>query len=104
MLDVYGKLGGGGEVEKRPRFRILQERGSLLVTTGGMYTDFLHGIGEVLVDEELGEDGIVNWSLLGDAEEFAEGRRERLTRVSLTFRDVLKVKKLGAGLNFLGKR
>ena len=103
VLDIYGKR-EVGEVEKRPRYRVLQERRSLLVTSGEMYKDFLHGIKEVLVDEGLREEGIANWTLLGDREEFAGGKFKRSTRVSLTFRDVLKVKSLGAGLRFLEKR
>ena len=97
MLDVYAK-----SERQKPPWRILQERRSLLVTTGDMYENWLHGIQGVLVDEEVGEEGIVNWGLVGSAE-FEEGRIVRETRVSLTFRDVLKVKKLGRGLAFLGK-
>lgn len=98
MLDVYAK-GKMGE----PKWRILQERRSLLVSVGKMYEECLHGISEVDVDGELEKGGVVNWDLLGSTNEFVEGRRMRGTRVSLTFRDVLKVKKLGKGLGFLGK-
>ena len=56
------------------------------------------------VDEGLDAGGVVNWEALGNQELFGEGRRERGTRVSLTFRDVLKVKRLGKGLGFLGRR
>lgn len=56
------------------------------------------------MDENLrGEGGLCNWRLLGDQEEFGEGRKRRETRVSLTFRDVVKVKKLGKGFGFLRK-
>ncbi len=91
--------------EKYPEWRILQERRSLLITTGELYEKYLHGIEGVEADENLGdgESGVCNWELLGDQGEFVEGRRKRETRVSLTFRDVLKVKKLGKGLGFLGK-
>jgi len=77
------------------KWKILQERRSLLVSTGEVYTDCLHGIEGVAVDEGLGPDSIVNWDMLEDKGGFEEGRRERGKRVSLTFRDVLKVKALG---------
>jgi alkylated DNA repair protein alkB family protein 6 len=73
--------------------RILQEPGSLLITTGAAYRDLLHGIEEVEVDEGLSPETVANWSLLGDAEGIVKngGRNERSTRTSLTYRDVLKV-------------
>jgi len=70
--------------------RILQEPGSLLITTGTVYTDYLHSIEEVEVDENLSEETVVNWSLLSDPEHW-RGDHKRETRTSLTFRDVLKV-------------
>jgi len=70
---------------------------SLLVTMGDMYTSYLHGIAEVMVDEDLGPETIANWGLLGDKEGFRSGRSERGTRISLTYRDVLKVVKVGGG-------
>jgi hypothetical protein len=45
------------------------------------------------VDENLNEDTVVNWSLLGDREGCA-GDLVREMRTSLTFRDVLKVVKI----------
>lgn len=104
VLDVYAKDKGDGGERQGPRWMILQERGSLLVTGGELYTGYLHGIREVVVDEGLGEEGVVNWGLLGDRGQFEEGRCVRGTRVSLTFRDVLKVKRVAGGLGFLGKR
>jgi len=71
--------------------RILQEPRSLLITTGPAYTDLLHGIASVEVDENLGPETVVNWNLLSNPGVFANGRNERETRVSLTYRDVLKV-------------
>ena len=47
------------------------------------------------MDEGLKPEGIVNWDLLGDRNGWTEGHGERGTRVSLTFRDVLEVKRLG---------
>ena len=46
---------------------------------------------------------VANWDLIHDKEVFQEGVKRRETRVSLTFRDVLKVKKLGKGLGFLAR-
>lgn len=108
VLDVYAKRDGAGdgvgERGEKPKWRIVQERGSLLVTAGELYTGFLHGIREVGVDEGLGEEGVVNWGLLGDRGQFEGGRCVRGTRVSLTYRDVLRVKRVAGGLGFLGKR
>ena len=98
VLDVYAK----GGVQGGPKWRVLQERRSLLITRGEMYEAWLHGIAGVEVDERLAE--VANWGLIGKKENFAEGRSVRGTRVSLTFRDVLKVKTLGKGLSFLGNR
>jgi len=85
-------------------WRILQEPRSLLITTGELYTECLHGISEVEVDENLGKGEIVNWDLLGDKVPFIEGRAVRETRVSLTFRDVNRVQKLGKAFGGLGRR
>ena len=74
---------------------------SLLITTDEMYRDYMHGIADAEVDENLGPETVANWSLLGNAESFANGRHVRDTRTSLTYRDVLKVSNLGAKLNLL---
>jgi alkylated DNA repair protein alkB family protein 6 len=73
--------------------RIFQEPRSLLITTGDAYGKLMHGIESVEVDENLNEDTVANWSLLDDRESIvqASGKSERGTRVSLTYRDVLKV-------------
>jgi alkylated DNA repair protein alkB family protein 6 len=73
--------------------RIVQEPRSLLITTGSAYNDLLHGISSVEVDENLNADTVANWHLLSDSSVFEEagGRHERGTRISLTYRDVLKV-------------
>lgn len=76
-------------------WRILQEPRSLLITRGEMYTDCLHGIAEVEVDVGLNGEEIANWCLLGDKADYAEGWKRRETRVSLTYRDVVRVKKVG---------
>lgn len=85
-------------------WRILQEPRSLLITTGELYTETLHGIGEVEVDEGLNPESIINWDLLGDWEAFATGKALRQKRISLTFRDVIKVKKLGKAFGGLGRK
>ena len=97
VLDIYPKK-ADGEREVEPKWRILQERRSLLVNTEGMYTDVLHGITEREADESLGKDTVANWVLLGDKKQFDGGRSERGVRVSLTYRDVLKVARIGASL------
>lgn len=76
--------------ERETRIRILQEPGSLLVTTGTVYRDYLHAIEEVEVDEDLNGETVANWSLLSDPEHW-RGDHKRGIRTSLTFRDVLKV-------------
>ena len=113
VLDIYEKRkeseseGEGeshGEVTSRePRFRILQEPRSLLVTTERMYTDYLHGIEERLKDENLRGETICNWELLGNKGGFEAGSYARVTRTSLTYRDVLRVSKLGNSIKFLAK-
>ncbi|KAL5046219.1 hypothetical protein BDW71DRAFT_67859 [Aspergillus fruticulosus] len=113
VLDLYEKNnhsscngddeGNGGGRTRQPKYRILQERRSLLVTRGGIYRNYLHGIAERHKEENLGPDSICNWELLGDVERFAEGWCERGTRVSLTYRDVLKVAKVGSTMKFLNR-
>lgn len=98
VLDVTPK-GSGDECAAKPEpWRILQEPRSLLLTTGAAYTDTLHGIAEVGEDVDLSVDTVVNWGLLGDAEAVVAsgGRNERVTRVSLTYRDVKKVSNVGS--------
>ena len=114
VLDVYEKpshdaLNGdtaeSGELSPRKQWRILQEPRSLLVTTGAAYTDTLHGIAEIKEDVDLSESTVANWDLLGEGKQAlidAGGKNERTTRLSLTFRDVLKVSKLGSTI--FGKR
>jgi alkylated DNA repair protein alkB homolog 6 len=103
VLDIY-KKNEGGERESKPSWRILQEPRSLLVTEQPMYRDTLHGISNVIVDEDLREGAITNWHLLADTTPYETGRCERQPRISLTFRDVLKVAKLGGAMKFLGKK
>lgn len=106
VLDVYSKPGPEGKDSERKHWRILQEPGSLLVTMGDCYTDTLHGIVETDVDEDLWEATIANWGLLQNKDHFREGRYIRETRVSLTYRDVRKVVRMGGGVknSIMGKR
>ncbi len=107
VLDVYRKPAAGEALDSNPAYRILQEPGSLLISTAVMYTEHLHGIAEVDVDENLhgGDGGVANWEMLSpglkERIEADRGRQRRETRVSLTFRDVVKVKSLGKSLGFL---
>lgn len=96
-LGVY-RSREGGVLESTPTWRILQEPRSLLITTDSLYTDYLHGIADVAEDVGLSPASIVNWSLLGDASVFADGRNARGIRTSLTYRDVMEVSKAGSKL------
>jgi alkylated DNA repair protein alkB family protein 6 len=73
--------------------RILQEPRSLLITTGEAYGELMHGIAPIEVDDDLTVDTIANWSLLADPQTIVQagGRNVREIRISLTYRDVLKV-------------
>ncbi len=102
-LDIYGSNEDGTR-EIEPRWKILQESRSLLITTGDLYTDFLHGIADISEDIDLGPNTVSNWELLRSTDIFIDGRNERRTRTSLTYRDVLKVSKLGGQLGFFGRR
>jgi alkylated DNA repair protein alkB homolog 6 len=106
VLDIYSKPRPGGDDSEREHWRVLQEPGSLLVTTGECYTNTLHGIAELEVDEVLGQGTVANWDLLGCKELLREGRNIRRARVSLTYRDVRKVVKMGGGAknSILGKQ
>ena len=103
VLDIY-KKNAQGEKEAAPTWRILQEPRSLLVTTGDMYKDTLHGISHVEEDTDLGPGTIANWNTLADKTLFEGGSATRQTRISLTYRDVLKVAKIGGAMKFMNKR
>ncbi|ERS97175.1 uncharacterized protein SPSK_02657 [Sporothrix schenckii 1099-18] len=93
-LNIY-KNNEDGTLQTEPVARILQEPRSLLITTDNLYTDYLHGIADIDKDVDLSEATVANWDLLQSKELFASGQSTRETRVSLTYRDVLKVSKLG---------
>lgn len=108
VLDLYSKEAQDGRREdednetpgREPQFRILQERRSLLVTTGNLYTEFLHGIAESTRDEVLGPKSVCNWNLLREKDRYECGWFKRETRISLTYRDVIKVAKVGNKFKF----
>ena len=85
------------------KWRILQEPRSLLVTTDEVYTKCMHGIEAIDVDSGLDELRIANWRLLGNKEEYTSGQKARETRVSLTFRNVIKTKHVGKAFSSLIK-
>lgn len=93
-----------GALDPTPAWRILQEPRSLLITTDSLYTDYLHGIADTEEDVDLSAESVANWSLLRDPGRFANGRNTRHMRTSLTYRDVLKVSKIGDKLNMLSSR
>jgi alkylated DNA repair protein alkB homolog 6 len=105
VLDIYLKAGAETKNSERRYWRILQEPGSLLVTMGDCYSDTLHGIAEIDVDLDLREGTIANWDLLQNQDHYRESSYVRETRVSLTYRDVRKVIRVGGSRNSIpGKR
>jgi alkylated DNA repair protein alkB family protein 6 len=87
--------------------RILQEPRSLLITMGEAYGELLHGIEPLKIDEHLEPSTVANWDLLADSQKIihAGGCNIRETRVSLTYRDVLKVSSAASKvLGGFGKR
>lgn len=98
-LNIYTTKEDGA-LNPEPAYKILQEPRSLLVSTDDIYTEYLHGIADVEEDVNLSADTVVNWDMLRDPTVFVNGHNQRSTRTSLTYRDVLKVSKLG---NNLGK-
>jgi len=74
-----------------------------LITTDEIYNDYLHGIADITADVDLGPDTVANWSLLGDPDKITNGQSKRGIRTSLTYRDVLKVSKLGTKFGIFGK-
>ncbi|KAJ2969745.1 hypothetical protein NUW58_g9907 [Xylaria curta] len=99
-LNIH-EMKDDGTLNNNPIWRILQEPRSLLITTADLYTDYLHGIDDIIEDTELSEQTIVNWSLLRPSSTFCDGRNPRQMRTSLTYRDVLSVSKLGSKLGLL---
>jgi alkylated DNA repair protein alkB family protein 6 len=102
-LDVYATTSEGAR-ENQPFTKILQEPRSLLITTEDLYTEHMHGISEIDCDVGLGPETVANWHMLRSPGEYAGSQFDRNTRTSLTYRDVLKVSKLGNKLGIFGKR
>lgn len=102
-LEIYGTK-DDGTIEKEPKWKILQEPRSLLITTGEMYIGHLHGIAEVEEEIGLGPTTVSNWKLLRSTDDIIDGQLKRLPRTSLTYRDVIKVSKLGAKFGIFGSR
>ena len=102
-LDFYGSNDDGTR-ESKPRWRIFQEPRSLLITTDELYTEYLHGIADFGADIDLRDETVANWSLLRSPDLILNGTSERQTRTSLTYRDVIKVSKLGNKIGMFGKR
>ncbi|KAL2164492.1 hypothetical protein VTH06DRAFT_3708 [Thermothelomyces fergusii] len=102
-LNLY-KNKEDGALDPNPIWRILQEPRSLLITTSDLYSEYLHGIEPISTDVDLSEQTIANWSLLRSPSLFENGVNQRQTRISLTYRDVLKVSKLGSKLGPMFKR
>lgn len=102
VLDVTKKVEAGpteeGTALQKEKWRLLQEPRSLLITTGLAYKNTLHGIAEVKEDVDLNETTVANWNLLRDNSSITtnNGRNERTTRISLTYRDVLKESKVAS--------
>ncbi len=93
-----------GALDPKPVWRILQEPRSLLITTDSLYAGYLHGIEDIQEDIDLSPETVANWDLLRSPSDFDGGRNARKTRTSLTYRDVLKVTKLGNKFGMLGRR
>lgn len=102
-LNIY-KSKDDGALDPEPAYRILQEPRSLLVSTDDIYTEFLHGIADVEEDVNLSAETVANWEMLRAPEAFTNGLNKRATRTSLTYRDVLKVSRLGNNLGKFLKR
>lgn len=102
-LNIY-RSKDDGALDPEPAYRILQEPRSLLISTDDIYNEYLHGIADIEQDVDLSADTIVNWDMLRAPEILANGQNQRATRTSLTYRDVLKVSKLGNNIGKFLKR
>ncbi|KAK4123783.1 hypothetical protein N657DRAFT_656132 [Parathielavia appendiculata] len=102
-LNLY-KSKEDGALEPEPVWRILQEPRSLLITTADLYSEYLHGIEPTSTDVDISEKTIANWTLLRSPSLYHNGINVRQTRISLTYRDVLKVSKLGSKIGPMFKR
>jgi alkylated DNA repair protein alkB family protein 6 len=64
----------------------------------------MHGIADTTMDTGLDSTSVANWSLLRSPELIVDGKIEREIRTSLTYRDVIKVSKLGKTFAAFGRR
>ncbi|KAH6681804.1 alkylated DNA repair protein-like protein alkB 6 [Halenospora varia] len=101
-LDIYA-TNEDGTREAEPKWKILQEPRSLLITTDDLYKEYMHGIADILEDKDLNSQTVANWDQLRSSEEFMTGSYQRSLRTSLTYRDVIKVSKLGSKFAMFGK-
>jgi alkylated DNA repair protein alkB homolog 6 len=104
VLDIYNK-NSAGRREERPKWRVLQERRSLLITSKEIYKECLHGIADIEADK-VNEEDISNWSHLRDQTRLTcqTGTIQRELRISATIRDVVVVKDWGKILPGIGGR
>jgi len=72
-LEVYDTK-DNGTTENKPKWKIVQEPRSLLITTGEIYTDYLHGIAEVEEEVDVEPTNVSNWELLRSTEDIIDGR------------------------------
>ena len=102
-LGVYDTK-DDGTIETESKWSILQEPRSLLITTSEIYTGYLHGIAEIEEEVNIGPTTVSNWELLRSTNEIIDCRFKRLPRTSLTYRDVIRVSKLGVKFGMFGNR
>ncbi len=75
-----------------------------MITTSDLYSEYLHGIEPIATDVDISKQTIANWDLLRAPSLYQDGLHQRQTRTSLTYRDVLKVSKLGNKLGPMFRR
>ena len=83
---------------------MLQQPRSILITTDDLYVDYLHGISDIKEDLDLSASTVANWNLLREPEALTDGRNVREVRISLTFRDVIEVSRVGGKLGMFLRR
>lgn len=103
--------------EQLPRFSILQEPRSLLITQGAAYKFFLHGIAEREIDDNKHLSTVTNGDMVADAsirdtirkakevgDSTSEHSLQRQLRYSLTLRDVERVAPKNLMAMMMGKQ
>ncbi|KAF2503206.1 hypothetical protein BU16DRAFT_449042 [Lophium mytilinum] len=117
MLEIGNSTSEASTVNPAPTdtHRILCEPRSLLVTLAPAYSTTMHCVPAVTHDADLQRATVANWDLVGEAWRYSAaddvdgsggsgGIIERTTRVSLTYRDVLKVSNAASRVLGLGGR